>query len=188
MREEKKDAWEKKEVMEKNDAEKKKDAIEKKVKEEKASSNDKKAQDKDKAVKEGSRIKVEYTGTFDDGKVFDKSEGRGPLEYTVGAKQVIPGFENNIKGMKVGEEKKFKVEFKDAYGLHRPDLVQKIPKSKLPEGLEVKEGMLLVLKGENGINYGARVIEVLEDGVKVDLNHPLAGKNLNFNVKVVEIS
>lgn len=138
-------------------------------------------------VSDGSRIKVHYTGKLDNGEVFDTSEGREPIEFTIGAKQVIKGFEENIKGMKLNEEKEFKLEKMDAYGDYNPGLVKEFPKDKLPQNVEPKAGMVLALKSPEGKVYGARIIEVREKTVKIDLNHPLAGKALNFKVKVVEI-
>lgn len=138
-------------------------------------------------VKEGCKVKIEYSGRFDDGKVFDSSEGREPLEFTVDAKQVIKGFNDNVKGMKVGEEKEFRLEPSEAYGNHNPQFIQEVPKTKLPENLEPKVGMILSLKGPDGKTYGARIIEVNEQSFKIDLNHPLAGKALTFKVKVVGI-
>jgi FKBP-type peptidyl-prolyl cis-trans isomerase 2 len=138
-------------------------------------------------AKEGSKITLDYTGKLDNGEVFDTSEGREPLTFTVDAKQVVKGFNDAIKGMKEGEEKEFKLEPKDAYGDQNPQLVQEVPKDKLPKDVEPKVGMVLSLKAPDGKQYGARIAEVGEATVKIDLNHPLAGKSLTFNVKIVKI-
>jgi len=138
-------------------------------------------------VKEGSKVKVDYTGTLENGKVFDTSVGKAPIEFTVGDKQVIKGFEDNIKGMKLGEEKDFKLGKELAYGDFNPQLVKEVPRDKLPQDAEPKVGMTLALKSQDGRTYGARITEVGDATVKIDLNHPLAGQSLNFKIKVVDI-
>jgi FKBP-type peptidyl-prolyl cis-trans isomerase 2 len=138
-------------------------------------------------VKTGDKIKVEYTGTLEDGTVFDSSEKQGkPLEFEVGTKQVIKGFEDAIVGMEPGEEKEIKLEPKDAYGDPNSDLVKKVPRDKLPQE-DLQPGMMLVMKLPNGMQMPAKIIEVGDAEVTIDLNHPLSGKVLNFKLKVVEI-
>lgn len=138
-------------------------------------------------VKNGDKVKVEYEGTFNDGTVFDSSEKCGaPLEFEVGAGQIIPGFENAVMGMENGEEKEFKLEPSDAYGDRNPQLVQKIPKDQLPK--EVTPGMMLMIGLPNGVQIPVKVTEVTDEEVTLDLNHPLAGKALNFKIKIVDIS
>ncbi len=138
-------------------------------------------------VKNGDKVKVEYEGTFDDGTVFDSSEKCGaPLEFEVGAGQIIPGFENAVMGMEKGEEKEFKLEPSDAYGDRNPQLVQKIPKDQLPK--EVMPGMMLMIGLPNGVQIPVKVTDVTDEEVTIDLNHPLAGKALNFKIKIVDIS
>ncbi len=138
-------------------------------------------------VKNGDKVKVEYEGTFDDGTVFDSSEKCGaPLEFEVGAGQIIPGFENAVMGMEKGEEKEFKLEPTDAYGDRNPQLVQKIPKDQLPK--EVMPGMMLMIGLPNGVQIPVKVTDVTDEEVTIDLNHPLAGKALNFKIKIVDIS
>lgn len=139
-------------------------------------------------VKEGDKVKVEYKGSLDDGTVFDSSEKHGPLEFEVGKGQVIPGFEKAVLGMNKGEEKEVKIKAADAYGKPNPEAVQKIPKDNMPPGQEVKEGMLLVMNLPNGVKIPAKILKVEEKEVTVDFNHPLAGKDLNFKIKVVGIS
>jgi len=138
-------------------------------------------------VKEGSKVSVEYTGKFDDGTVFDTSEGKEPLVFEVDAKQVIKGFNDAVKGMKEGDEKEFKLEPKEGYGDINPQLVQEVPKDKLPENLDAKVGMMLTLKSPEGKAFAARIAEIGETTFKIDLNHPLAGKTLNFKIKVVKV-
>jgi FKBP-type peptidyl-prolyl cis-trans isomerase 2 len=139
-------------------------------------------------VKDGQKVKVEYTGTFDDGCVFDTSEGRAPLEFEVGAKQVIPGFENAIKEMEKGEEKEIKLESKDAYGDVNPELTKKVPKEHLPKDQEVKPGMMLAVGLPNGQQVPAKITDIGEEEITIDLNHPLAGKTLNFKLKLVDVN
>ena len=134
----------------------------------------------------GSKIKVHYTGTLDDGTVFDSSEGKEPLEFTIGENQVIEGFENVVKGMSLNQEKTFKIESKDAYGSVNDQLITDVPREKFPPQIEV-EGRL-ILKGPDRQNIPAVVTEVKEDVVTIDLNHPLAGKDLTFRIKIVGIN
>jgi peptidylprolyl isomerase len=141
-------------------------------------------------VKSGDKVKVDYTGTLDDGKVFDSSthgDHSHPLEFEVGAKQVIPGFENALIGMKVGEEKTVRLESKDAYGEPQAELVKTLPRKILPADMEPKEGMMIGLGTPDGHQFPATITEVGADTINVDMNHPLAGKALNFKLKLVEI-
>jgi FKBP-type peptidyl-prolyl cis-trans isomerase 2 len=141
------------------------------------------------AVKKGSKVKVEYTGSFDDGTVFDSSkhgDHQHPLEFEAGSGQVVAGFDKAIIGMNKGEEKEFRLEPEEAYGQVKPELVQKIPRKQLPP--EVKQGMLLGIQLPNGAKIPAKVNEVTNESVTLDLNHPLAGKALNFKIKIVEIN
>ncbi|MFX1466864.1 MAG: peptidylprolyl isomerase [Promethearchaeota archaeon] len=139
-------------------------------------------------IKNGDKIKVEYTGTLDDGTVFDTSEGREPLEFEVGARQVIKGFDEAVLGLEIGEEKKVNLAPSESYGEYDPNLIKKISLDKLPPGEEPKPGMVLELRTSDGISFPARITEVAEQDITIDLNHPLAGKNLIFQIKVVDIS
>ncbi|MFX1520509.1 MAG: peptidylprolyl isomerase [Promethearchaeota archaeon] len=139
-------------------------------------------------IKKGDKVKVEYTGTFDDGTIFDSSEGREPLEFEVGSGQVISGFDNAVIGMETGEEKDVKLEPSEAYGETDPDLLKKISRERLPQGEEPKPGMILELRMPDGISVPAKITEVTDKDVTIDLNHPLASKTLNFKIKIVEIS
>lgn len=138
------------------------------------------------SMKPGSKVKVHYTGTFSDGTVFDSSEGKEPLEFTIGESQVISGFENAVKDMGLNQEKTIKINPEEAYGNRDERMVVSIPRGKLPQ--EAEKGGKLILKGPQGQQLPAVITEVTEDIVKVDLNHPLAGKELTFKVKVVEIN
>lgn len=141
------------------------------------------------AVKKGNKIKVEYTGTLDDGSVFDSSEKHGaPLEFEVGSGQIIIGFENAVIGMKKGDEKKIKLKPSEAYGEANPQLVKQVPKAQLPQTEELKTGMILGVKLPNGMQVPARITKITDETVTIDFNHPLAGKTLNFKIKVVDIA
>jgi FKBP-type peptidyl-prolyl cis-trans isomerase 2 len=138
-------------------------------------------------VEKGNKLKVEYTGTLEDGTVFDSSEKHGqPLEFEVGTGQLIKGFDEGVIGMEKGEEKEITIPADQAYGQPRDELVQKVPKDKLPE--DIKEGALLISKLPNGQQIPAKIIKIEDKEVTVDLNHPLAGKTLKFKVKVLEIN
>ena len=141
------------------------------------------------AVKKGDRVSLQYTGTFADGSVFDTSKKRDePLKFTAGKGQVIPGFDRAVMGMKMGEEKKFTLQPEEAYGDRKPDWTQTVPRKKLPKNHEPKKGMILVLGKPDGRQVPATITEVTADNVILDLNHPLAGKVLTFDIKIVEIS
>ncbi|MBI1969956.1 peptidylprolyl isomerase [Candidatus Woesearchaeota archaeon] len=140
-----------------------------------------------KVGKQGSKVKVTYKGTFDDGTVFDSSEDKQPLQFTTGEGKVIPGFENNIVGMKQGEKKKFEVTPGEGYGEKNEALVQEIPRKIFPEKMELKKGMVLVMKSPDNRQLMATIKDTTTETVTLDLNHPLAGKKLHFEVEVVEI-
>jgi len=136
------------------------------------------------AVKKGDKIKIEYTGTLEDGTVFDSSEKHGqPLEFEVGSGMVIPGFDNAVMGMEKDEEKEVTIQPADAYGEPNPQLVKDIPKNQLPP--EAKEGAMLMMQLPNGAKMPAKITKMTEENATLDLNHPLAGKVLKFKIKVV---
>ena len=137
-------------------------------------------------MNQGTKVKIHYTGTLNDGKIFDSSEGREPLEFTIGENRVIKGFEDGIKGMKLNDEKTIKIKAKDTYGERDERMVVSVPRDKFPP--EVQAGGTLLLKGPNGERLPAVVKEVKENAVIIDMNHPLAGKELNFKIKVVGIN
>ena len=135
-------------------------------------------------IKEGSTVKVHYTGRTE-GKDFDSSEGKDPLQFTVGSKQVIEGFEAAVMGLKVGDKTTTTIAPDQAYGQIREDMIMEVPKANMPG--EVQEGqMLQAQNGEQQINVF--VNEIKEDTVVIDANHPLAGKELEFDIEVVEVS
>jgi FKBP-type peptidyl-prolyl cis-trans isomerase SlyD len=140
----------------------------------------------EKVVQNGSVVSFEYTLTGEDGKVIDTNKGKEPLKYTQGQNQIVPGLEKQIAGMKVGSEKKVKVKPEDAYGPVNKDAFQEFPKEKIPpDGLKV--GAVLMAKGPQGESIPVKVHEIKENTVVLDLNHPLAGKTLTFDVKVLDI-
>jgi len=136
----------------------------------------------------GDTVHVHYTGKLDDGTVFDSSEGRDPLAFTVGSGQVVPGFDEAVSGMQVGDSKTVRIGPADAYGEHREDLVLDVPTEQLPEGLEPEVGMELGLRGQDGQTMPVRVAAVADDAITLDANHPLAGKALTFDVELVDVS
>ena len=138
-------------------------------------------------AKQGDTVRIHYTGKLDDGTVFDSSEGRDPIEFTLGEGQVIPGFEAGVADMSEGEEKSISIEPEQAYGERRDDLVQAVPRSKFPDDAKVEEGAQFQATNETGHTINLTVIDVSDDTVTVDGNHPLAGQTLNFDLKLEEI-
>lgn len=132
------------------------------------------------AAENGNHVFVHYTGTLDNGTVFDSSEGREPLEFDVGSGQLIRGFDAAVLGMKESEEKTVTIKPEDAYGYPDPGNIVEIPRENIPEG--TKTGDTLYAEGRP-----VTVVEVRNDTVVIDANHPLAGKNLTFRIKLVKI-
>ncbi|HLW38883.1 MAG TPA: peptidylprolyl isomerase [Brumimicrobium sp.] len=139
-------------------------------------------------VKKDKTVKVHYTGKLTNGEVFDSSDGREPLEFTVGAGQMIPGFENGILDMKLNEKKIIEIPASEAYGERREELMQEVPKNQLPEEIKPEVGMPLMAQLPDGGQQQLVIAEVREESIVVDANHPLAGKDLVFDVEVVEIN
>jgi FKBP-type peptidyl-prolyl cis-trans isomerase 2 len=138
-------------------------------------------------VTENSTVKVNYTGKLADGQVFDSSEGKEPIAFTLGQGQLIPGFEKGLIDMKLNEKKTISMPKEDAYGEINEALIQEVNKSELPQEMEPKVGMGLVSKSPDGQEMNLMVIEVKEESIVIDGNHPLAGKDLIFDLEVVEI-
>lgn len=139
-------------------------------------------------IKKGDKVKIDYTGTLEDGTVFDSSEKHNePLEFEAGADQMIKGFDDAVIGMKKGEEKEITLQPSEAYGDLNPQLLQKVPRDKMPEG-DLQPGMMIMVGLQNNQQVHARIAIVTDDNVTIDLNHPLAGKVLNFKIKVVDVS
>lgn len=139
-------------------------------------------------VKQNDTVKVHYTGKLADGQVFDSSVERGePIEFTLGQGQLIPGFEKGLIDMKLNEKKTVNIPKEEAYGEPREELVQEVEKSQLPEDIKPEVGMGLVSKSPDGREMNLVVKDVKEETIVVDGNHPLAGKDLVFDLEVVEI-
>ncbi|MFA5993217.1 MAG: peptidylprolyl isomerase [Candidatus Pacearchaeota archaeon] len=141
-------------------------------------------------VKKGDKVSIEYTGTFDDGEVFDSNVRDGecvhPLAFIVGSGMVIPGFDKAIEGMIIGDAKKVKILAKDAYGEKNQDLIKTMPKpASFPP--QAKEGMLIGVGPTQDQQIPALIVKLTDSEITLDLNHPLAGKNLNFDIKVLDI-
>lgn len=139
-------------------------------------------------AKNGDKVKVHYTGTLKDGSVFDSSKDREPLEFTLGAGNMIPGFEKAVIGMKVGDVNKAEIESEEAYGPRRDDRMIEVPKSQVPENIKPEKGMQLALQQPNGQPLPVIVADVKEESILLDANHPLAGKDLVFEIELVEIA
>ncbi len=139
-------------------------------------------------VKEGDTVKVHYKGTLEDGAVFDESKDRGPLEFKVGERKVIPGFEDAVVGMKEGETKKETIPSEKAYGPRRDEMLLEVPRERLPEGMEPEVGQQLQVTTNDGQPVPVRIAKIEEENVVLDANHPLAGKDLVFEMTLVEIA
>ena len=139
-------------------------------------------------VKDGDTVQVHYTGTLENGEVFDSSRERDPLEFTVGGGQMIKGFDAAVVGMEVGTSKQISLAPEDAYGPRKEEMIVDLLKENIDPSLELSVGMTLHLSGPGGRPVPAVVHEILDDVVKMDVNHPMAGKTLNFDIEVVEIS
>jgi len=139
-------------------------------------------------VEKGNTVKVHYTGKLSDGTVFDSSDGGQPLEFKVGDGNLIPGFENGVVGMEVDDTKTVVIPSNEAYGEAREDLIMEVPKDNLPAELTPEIGMELVSKQPDGQEVIVKIVEVKENSIKIDANHQLAGKDLTFEIRVVEIA
>ena len=140
-----------------------------------------------KSAKVGNTVKVNYTGKLDNGMVFDSSRERDSLEFTIGNGQLIRGFEEAVVGMTVGDMKTIKILAAEAYGVHRSELVFNIDKSQFPNHIDPKEGLQLNLNNPDDKESIAMITSVGEDSVTLDANHPLAGKDLTFDIELIEI-
>jgi len=139
-------------------------------------------------VENGSFVSVEYKGTFGDGQVFDTSQETRPLEVEIGAGRLIKGFEEALVGMSLNEKKTFTLKPSEAYGDRDEELKTSIPRNQVPPSADPQVGQTVTLTSPEGQEIPGRISEVNDDAVTIDLNHPLAGKSLTFEVKVVGIS
>jgi FKBP-type peptidyl-prolyl cis-trans isomerase 2 len=136
----------------------------------------------------GNKVKVHYTGTFDDGDIFDSSREVEPLEFEVGAGQVIPGFEQAVEGMAVGESKQIRLLEEQAYGPHNPAMIFDADPNQFEDGLAPEVGQQFQTQMEDGTPLMLTVKAVDGEKITLDANHPMAGKTLNFTIELVEIS
>ena len=139
-------------------------------------------------AKDGDRVKVHYTGSLEDGTVFDSSRDGDPLEFTLGEKHVIPGFEKALQGMAVGDTKKVIIPCEEAYGRYKEEHVGYVDRSHLPQNVELEVGMVLEAQAPDGQVSKVRIKELTEESVVLDGNHPLAGLALTFEIELVELA
>ena len=139
-------------------------------------------------VKKGDLVKVHYTGKLTGGEQFDSSDGRDPLEFTVGAGQMIAGFDAALPGMKIGDKKTINIPAKDAYGEIDETAIIEFPKENVPADMKLEPGQQLTLSNQEGQPFPVTVKEIKEDMLILDANHFLAGKELVFDIELMEIS
>ena len=137
--------------------------------------------------KEGDTVQVHYRGTLKDGSIFDQSAEGNPLEFTIGSGMLIPDFEAAVLGMQLGEEKTIHVEAANAYGLHREDLIIEVPRTEFPDNITPEVGQQLQLTQQDGHQLVVTISAVADSSVKLDANHALAGKDLTFDITLVNI-
>ena len=135
----------------------------------------------------GDKVKVHYHGKLRSGETFDSSEGREPLEFTVGSGQVIKGFDDGITGMQVGDKKTVEINVEDAYGEKSEDMIIEFPKEQFPGDMSPEVGQQLMMSNGSGQSFPVTIMEVRDDSVLLDANHPLAGQDLIFDIELVEI-
>jgi len=139
-------------------------------------------------VKANDTVKVHYTGRLSDGTVFDSSLSREPLEFTIGQKMVIPGFEEGMIGMTVGETRTVSIASQDAYGPYLEDLVGSIKRTQIPPNIDLQVGGILQMQTPDGGTMLVVVKALTDEAVTLDANHPLAGKDLAFEINLLEIA
>ena len=139
-------------------------------------------------AKSGDTVKIHYTGKLEDGRVFDTSTGLEPLQFKISEDKVIPGFEQAIVGMNTGDSKTTKIPAKDAYGPHLKEMVQSIDQTHFPEHIKPQIGQQLQIPQDDGKDILVKVANVSESSVTLDANHPLAGKDLTFDIQLVGIA
>lgn len=138
-------------------------------------------------ARNGDTVHIHYTGRLDDGTVFDSSRDRDPLSFTLGQGEVIPGFEAAVTGMEIGESKTAEIPSGEAYGPRRPEMEVSMPRTQLPEGMNPEVGQMLQMQTPDGQPIPVRVTGVSEDAIELDANHPLAGKDLTFEIELVKV-
>jgi peptidylprolyl isomerase len=138
-------------------------------------------------AKSGDTVRVHYTGKLEDGTQFDSSAGKDPLEFSIGAGEVLPAFDSAVEGMAIGDSKSVNIEAAEAYGRRHEQLIQDVPREHLPDDMQPAVGMQLQAQGQDGQPIKLVVTEVKKETITVDGNHPLAGKDLDFDIKLVDI-
>jgi peptidylprolyl isomerase len=138
-------------------------------------------------AKKGDTVRVHYTGHLEDGTIFDSSAEREPLEFTLGRGTIIPGFEAAVEGMEVGEKKTQIVTYDDAYGPHMDEMVKIVERATIPEDMDIEVGQHLQITGATGESVIVTIVEITDEDVTLDGNHPLAGQDLIFDIELVEI-
>jgi len=136
-------------------------------------------------IADGTQVSVHYTGKLSDGTVFDSSENREPLTFTLGEKQVIPGFEKAVAEMEVGEKKTITIPYAEAYGPKVEEMIIEIPQENVPADIPREVGAQLLLRSPEGQEFPATIVEIKEDVLVIDANHPLAGEDLTFEIELV---
>lgn len=139
------------------------------------------------AAKSGDTVRIHYTGTLNDGSVFDSSQGREPLEFTLGAGQVIPGFDAAVDGMAVGDRKVAEIPADEAYGPRHDQAVQDVPRADIPAEIPLEVGLQLQMQSPTGQVMPVTVTAITDDAVTLDANHMLAGKDLTLDIELVSI-
>lgn len=139
-------------------------------------------------AKHGDLVKVRYTGTLEDGSTFDSSDGRDPLQFVLGEGMLIPAFEQAIVGMLPGDSRSVHIPADDAYGPYMDELILEVDKNQIPPYLNPEEGMQLQITQDDGSSTVVKVVKLTDEKVFLDANHPLAGKDLNFSIELVDIS
>lgn len=139
-------------------------------------------------AKHGDLVKVRYTGTLDDGSTFDSSDGREPLQFVIGEGMLIPAFEQAIVGMLPGDSRLVHIPADDAYGPYMDEMILEVDKNQIPPYLNPEEGMQLQITQDDGSSTVVKVVKLTDEKVFLDANHPLAGKDLNFSIELVDIS
>lgn len=138
---------------------------------------------------EGKKVKVHYKGTLDNGEVFDSSYERDePIEFTSMAGQVVKGFDEAVRDMEVGDKKTIHLEPEEAYGEAQEELIQTIPLDRIPNGADLPDSGTVYFQGPDGMPIPAEIVKKDAESVTFDMNHPLAGKPLNFELELVEVS
>ena len=140
------------------------------------------------AIRQGDTVRIHYTGTLQDGNVFDSSEGRDPLEFVVGSGQIIPGLDPAMPGLETGDKKRVEIDCADAYGPINPAMRQDIPREGIPDDIPLEPGTQLQMQTPDGQALPVTVLAVNEATVTLDANHPLAGKDLIFEIEVVSVN